>query len=351
MAALTCSPSESAPPGSGGGSAHAWECTAEICDGFDNDCDGRVDEDCPCVTGQQQACYAGNPITVGIGECATGVQLCENERWAECVGQSRPADETCSDGFDNDCDGQVDEGCPCNTGATQDCYRGNPITVGIGQCLRGTQSCSDGLWTDCAGDVTPVAEQCDGLDNDCNGEADDGCGGAGGSGIGGSGGSGVGGSVDGGVAGSGGAGASGGDAGPTACGLPGCSAPANCQEACDDLFECSEKICEALPLCPGFNHGAGTVDRTTFLSQCESNCDAGQLSMVQPCDCALTVENVKSISQYANACANGCSVAWRSRTGTGAAATWLGLALALVRIRRRSGRAIWRDRPGGSSAA
>ncbi len=104
----------------------------EICDGLDNSCDGQIDEDCSncfiqsdcsldelCIDGQcvfneggctlEQAgevreCSVGN----GYGECF-GTETCDPEiGWLGCTAMT-PSPEIC-DGFDNDCDGQIDEG-------------------------------------------------------------------------------------------------------------------------------------------------------------------------------------------------------------------------------------------------
>src|SRR5262245_6991251 len=34
--------------------------------------------------------------------------------------------EQCNDGLDNDCNGKVDEGCPCSPGQVQQCFLGPP---------------------------------------------------------------------------------------------------------------------------------------------------------------------------------------------------------------------------------
>ncbi len=50
---------------------------------------------------------------------------------------------------------------------------GNPL---IGACHVGTQTCTDGAWGPCVGETLPAAtEQCDGLDDNCNGMTDEGC--------------------------------------------------------------------------------------------------------------------------------------------------------------------------------
>ena len=86
-----------------------------------------------------------------------------------------PSAEVC-DGQDNDCNGEVDEGCACVNAATQPCYTGAANTRGVGTCHDGQQTCVDGQWGDCLGEVLPAHEQCDGHgeDEDCDGIVDDG---------------------------------------------------------------------------------------------------------------------------------------------------------------------------------
>ena len=154
----------------GGGST----CGEESCNGFDADCDGDVAEGCPCDDGDEQDCYAGNPLTVSIGQCSYGTQSCDGDRWGPCQGAVLPGVEFCN-GLDDDCDAFVDEDCPCEDQDQQDCYAGSPVTVGIGVCRGGFQSCQNGEWSECQSDVLPSEELCDELDNDCDGVADEGC--------------------------------------------------------------------------------------------------------------------------------------------------------------------------------
>jgi hypothetical protein len=90
---------------------------AEACDDFDNDCDTRVDEGCPCAVAEKQ-CYTGNPqdLESPLSACRMGVQACRLESYGECTGQVLPQDEVC-DGLDNDCDAFIDEldDCGSNT--------------------------------------------------------------------------------------------------------------------------------------------------------------------------------------------------------------------------------------------
>lgn len=160
---------------------------SETCNGNDDDCDGATDEGDVA----QASCYQHMTGCVdsnddGVFECSgictAGVRECIDGRMQDCEGQTAPAtDEDCdlpAGGalpIDEDCDGEVDEGCSCTAGAMRDCYSGPQGTAGVGECELGTQACTGGVWGPCTSQIVPVPETCMnlGADDDCNGETDD----------------------------------------------------------------------------------------------------------------------------------------------------------------------------------
>jgi len=151
----------------------------EDCNGFDDDCDGRVDETLPAPPSGQCRNTANTP-------CAGTTMICEarggQTRWwcdyaaAVEFDPSVPngivlAEQRC-DGQDGDCDGVVDDSF---TDLGQECDNG-----GLGVCRDvGRRVCdpADASQTACDLSVLPDAgtaavERCDGLDNNCDGTVD-----------------------------------------------------------------------------------------------------------------------------------------------------------------------------------
>ena len=124
------------------------EPNAEKCDGKDNDCDGDIDEDF----------VLGGDCSLKSGCGGMGKIVCSPDSYGTvCDGEAtEPETEVC-DSVDNDCDGDIDEDL------VKDCSTA---------CGSGQSVCALGDWTEC--DVKkPVAELCDGIDNDCDGLVDE----------------------------------------------------------------------------------------------------------------------------------------------------------------------------------
>jgi hypothetical protein len=178
-------------------------CTAEMCNGQDDDCDGVID-------GLSRPCYpdlvVGCDLATGrcAGICHLGVQACPqlsapatSNSFAGCQGATIPGTELCN-GLDDDCNGIIDDvlgGCAgtcvprteicngedddCNGIADDDvdgdgaaCAAGFDLQrAGVGVCRAGRLRCLGGALL-CAGSVAPGPELCNGQDDDCDGVVD-----------------------------------------------------------------------------------------------------------------------------------------------------------------------------------
>ena len=123
-------------------------------------------DSCACREGDTRACYSGALETIGRGRCRAGVSRCEGGRYGACRDERLPASESCANlGSDDDCDGRVDEalgvGVPC-TAAER-----------LGVCASGVLQCQGAAPAPVCVTGSPVAESCNGLDDDCDGPSDE----------------------------------------------------------------------------------------------------------------------------------------------------------------------------------
>jgi hypothetical protein len=133
-------------------------CTEMEVDGESTSQCTPVNSTCDCSelsAGQVKPCQSANEF----GLCY-GVATCDpNVGWTGCTAKT-PEEEVC-DGFDNDCDGVVDDGLtggPCTAENEHGTCEGKTVCLGIdGSICTATE---------------PALEICDGKDNDCDGTID-----------------------------------------------------------------------------------------------------------------------------------------------------------------------------------
>jgi MYXO-CTERM domain-containing protein len=131
---------------------------AEICDGLDNNCDGNIDEGflvgAACTNGQLGACRRGGILACKPDGSGT---FCDAPTVA-------PSPEVCNN-IDDDCNGLKDDGVLPGVG--------EKCGADLGVCMAGVTKCENGHLV-CEQMSMPMAEICNGLDDDCDGVVDNG---------------------------------------------------------------------------------------------------------------------------------------------------------------------------------
>lgn len=167
----------------------------EVCatQSVDEDCDGLPQNGCVCESGKKEICNHSNPEIAAkqqleVGVCQGGTRTCasDGKAWGECEGMLPPEsvptlpqvegtdEKNCGNILDDNCNGEVNEGCTCLDGSEEDCYTSNEdeLEFPLASCKPGTHKCSGGAWGPCQGIVLPQTEQCQTpADEDCDGNS------------------------------------------------------------------------------------------------------------------------------------------------------------------------------------
>ncbi|MDO9015714.1 MAG: MopE-related protein [Deltaproteobacteria bacterium] len=122
-----------------------------------------------CAEGTTRGCYTGLPATRGVGLCADGFQRCVGGRWGVECNGQIRPQTEECNTIDDDCDGVVDNI------AVVVCYTGPPATRRVGICHEGMRRCNGTGTPLCTGQVVPeTREVCaNGRDDNCNGMTDE----------------------------------------------------------------------------------------------------------------------------------------------------------------------------------
>jgi hypothetical protein len=125
------------------------------CDRRDDDCDGTTDED-----------YAASATQCGSGACHRQDQTsCVNGSVVDsCQAGVGGASDTSCDGVDDDCDGSLDEDF---AGKAESCGQGACERQTVTRCVNGAAASA------CTPGTASPDNNCNGLDEDCNGTPDD----------------------------------------------------------------------------------------------------------------------------------------------------------------------------------
>jgi hypothetical protein len=149
----------------------------EICDGIDNNCDGQIDENVETV-------FYADTDGDGFGDATNSLNACEapdgyvatNTDCDDTDDNAFPGNAEVCDLVDNDCNGIVDDGVGTMFYADGDDDSYGDAGAGVMACEQPDGMVADN--TDCD-DTNNKAypgrlEECDLIDNDCNGIVDDG---------------------------------------------------------------------------------------------------------------------------------------------------------------------------------